>query len=456
MQRRLHEIDLSSDEISERLITLKCRHTFTVETLDGHCNMRAFYMVDDATGSYLGTQKPPIDYQSPPTCPTCRGPINALRYGRVTKRATLDILEQNVASQMSRSLESLGPALGEAAASVESLKERVKILTQDTTSLSVINQAKREAGIAKSSEPLSPLLLNLNAMNSIHGFSPSESRIWQTVIKPISKPYGAAHKIAATRSAHVHAYEGALATLYRLELESVANNPEIITDSPEEFAFTAVKRKIGQPPPKADSRFQVESIFYTIELRFMLAEVGRARIEGLNPSFTDPLGRQHKETWKSFVEFLYDSCIADGRKALEVAKGSSASKQAARCGVYVIKAEFEHYRFSVLMKAKTFRVQDPDYTDKRMMLGDDVAGKNFSMRLERQRLQREYIRSRPSQSIKDIVESRQWFEENCNSKIARVIDDMQELEDHVRKGGTYEPLSTSEIKDIVKAFNFSQ
>ncbi|KAF5314903.1 hypothetical protein D9619_007516 [Psilocybe cf. subviscida] len=452
MQRRLHEIDLSSDDVSERLITLKCRHIFTVETLDGHCDMRSFYAVDDASGSYLGTRVPPIDYQSPPTCPTCRGPITSLRYGRVTKRATLDILEQNVASQMSRSLENLGPSMEEAAASVDSLKESAKKITQDTTGLSVINQAKRESGMAKASEPLPPVLLSLHAMNSIHGFSPSESRVWQTIVKPISKPYGIAHKIATTRSAHMHAYEGAYTTLYRLEFDSITNNPKILTNTPEELALAAVKKNIGQPPPKADSRFQVESIFYTIELRFMLAEVGRARIDSLSSSLTDPLGRQHKNTWRSFVGFLYDSCIIDGKKALDIAEKSSASKQAARCGVYVLKSEFERYRFAVLIKVKALQPQDPD---NRVILGDDVASQSFSVRLERQRIQRVYVRSRPLRNTKDQAESRQWFEDNCNSKIARIIDEMQELENYVRKGGAYEPLSASEITDIVKAFNFS-
>lgn len=100
MQRQLKEVDLESSDISERLIRLGCGHMFTVETLDGHCKMSEYYEVDDM-GQFVATKAPPISYQTPPTCPTCRGPIDALRYGRVTKRATLDILEQNVASTMS-------------------------------------------------------------------------------------------------------------------------------------------------------------------------------------------------------------------------------------------------------------------------------------------------------------------------------------------------------------------
>jgi hypothetical protein len=105
MQRRLDEIDVGSDDISEGLIKLECGHIFTVETLDGHCNMSDYYK-SDALGAFTDTKAPPVNFQTPP-CPTCRGPLTALRYGRVTKRANLDLLEPNVASTMSSDLESV-------------------------------------------------------------------------------------------------------------------------------------------------------------------------------------------------------------------------------------------------------------------------------------------------------------------------------------------------------------
>jgi hypothetical protein len=104
MQRKLTEIDLSSENISERLIKLACGHIFTVETLDGHCNMSEYYEID-TMGAFAATKAPPLNYQAPPSCPTCHGPITALRYGRITKRANLDILEQIVDSEILSELE---------------------------------------------------------------------------------------------------------------------------------------------------------------------------------------------------------------------------------------------------------------------------------------------------------------------------------------------------------------
>ncbi|KAI0294248.1 hypothetical protein B0F90DRAFT_1295516 [Multifurca ochricompacta] len=150
MQRTLAEIDLTSDDSSERVIRLECGHIFTVETLDGHCNMSEYYEVD-LMGVFKDTKAPPVDFQTPPACPTCRGPISALRYGRVTKRANLDILEQNVASTMSSALEQVSPAIEEFSAKLEDAKREAKAIPlqnqqrRQTTSTSFLNAVEPDS-----------------------------------------------------------------------------------------------------------------------------------------------------------------------------------------------------------------------------------------------------------------------------------------------------------------------
>lgn len=125
LQRKLNEIDLSSHDVGDRLITLGCGHIFTVETLDGHCGMNDYYEID-VMGQFLATKAPPINYQTPPSCPLCRGPITALRYGRVTKRANLDILEQNVASTMSQDLSKISSKVQEVTANMPTIEKAIK------------------------------------------------------------------------------------------------------------------------------------------------------------------------------------------------------------------------------------------------------------------------------------------------------------------------------------------
>ncbi|KAH9478523.1 hypothetical protein JR316_0008978 [Psilocybe cubensis] len=451
MQRRLDELDLSSDDISERLITLKCGHIFTVETLDGVCRMADFYEVSN-DGTYIRTKAPPVEYQTPPTCPQCRSSITALRYGRVVKRSMLDILEQNVASNMSRDLELLGPHLEHVSKSLETFKERAKTITPDTTNLGTISQARKTDAIEKQ-EPISKALLDLNAMNSIHGLSPQETRIWNTIVKPILDAYSRAHSIATTQGAHVKAYEGAFSTLYRLELDTLINDPSVVTDAPEPMALRAVQMNIGQPPPTADSRFQIEAYIHTLELRFMLAQVGLARLDGLNPAATDELSSKEKRHWKEFIGFIYETCVADSRKALAIAEKSSASRRAATSKVFMIRSDFERIRFQTTIGMKSLKVSDPTFAEDRERIAQQVSDTRTSVEKQLLEYEREYIRSRPTgNNIRKLNEERNWFKENCAIKVQRFIDELNDLEAWVKNGTVYEPLSHNEMEDIVKAF----
>ncbi len=157
MQRRLDEIDLSSDDVAERLIKLACGHIYTVETLDGHCNMSDYYE-QDPMGVFTATKAPPVNFQNPPSCPTCRGPITALRYGRVTKRANLDILEQNVASTMSSALENVGPEIESFAGKLDTVKGEAKSIAfsppdEAANDINLLS-ANRRTRFGQESEPL--------------------------------------------------------------------------------------------------------------------------------------------------------------------------------------------------------------------------------------------------------------------------------------------------------------
>ncbi|KIO31498.1 hypothetical protein M407DRAFT_67824, partial [Tulasnella calospora MUT 4182] len=91
MGTKMNEIDPNSDDLADILVTLPCRHTFTVETLDGHCGIEAYYTRREGAWSELAVT--PTDIQKSLACPLCRGPVNTKRYGRIQKRADLDMAE---------------------------------------------------------------------------------------------------------------------------------------------------------------------------------------------------------------------------------------------------------------------------------------------------------------------------------------------------------------------------
>lgn len=93
MGKQLCDIDPHGEELDELIITLTCGHIFTVETLDGVCELERYYTRDE-DDAWASIAPPPQGLKRPPTCPHCREPIKSLRYGRVYKRADLDMSEQ--------------------------------------------------------------------------------------------------------------------------------------------------------------------------------------------------------------------------------------------------------------------------------------------------------------------------------------------------------------------------
>jgi hypothetical protein len=456
MQRPLSEIDPTSDDISERLITLDCGHIFTVETLDGHCHMGEYYVVD-LMGKCTSPKAPPIEYQTPPTCPTCRGSITALRYGRITKRANLDILEQNIASNMSKSLETLTPQLVTISTKLTSSEESAKKMEYCEPSLKPQEFDElvrlRNEKFGNPDEPLSAYLLESKAMRITHGLIGRETRAWQGIVKDLLLAYDKIVGIAKTRSAHVKAYQAALSTLYRLELAEIAQDPARNTDHPEPIAMAAVNQKIGQPPHKADRRYHVEAFLLSIELRFMLAQVARARVDSLPGISNDPKVLLHRQLWSSFIEFVYESCIVDCKKTIAIADSSSAYRQAARASIMQIRSNFEKFRFNMLnRREQLFRAGE--LGEKRKVLKIEIGVQKELANEFFRKVAETYICIQRVQDVKELMEERDWFLENCGKKAHRVLKEYDELQKYITVDGMYQPLTLQEREDIVKAFGF--
>ncbi|KAH8998233.1 hypothetical protein EDB86DRAFT_3234341 [Lactarius hatsudake] len=456
--RKVDIIDLSSDDISERLIRLECGHIFTVETLDGNCNMSEYYE-SDAMGAFTATKAPPVNFQTPPSCPACRGPITALRYGRITKRASLDILEQNVASTMSSAIEKVGPEIEEFSRRLDNAKGEAKSiafnpLSDDADDFDALS-ARRRTRFGPESEPLPHEELSLASMTSVHGFSAKEGRAWNKVVRDLLKLYKKVADVARTRGPHVQAYGAALATLYRLELSAMASDPERATDTPEPVAMMEVNKKIGQPPHKADTRFQVEAFFVSLELRYTLAEIAQSRIEGLNVESRDEMVLRHELLWRSFVSFIYESCIRDAEKALRIAEKSSASRLAAHAGVNILRGKLELFRFEILAERTLLSRQGLLDNDRRNELTAKALSESKAANREMKRIETTYTRSRPVANTAELRSEREWFTQNCGEKGDKFVKEYNALATHIRTERGYEPLSLKEREDIVKSFGFS-
>ena len=456
MQRKLSEIDLSSEDISERLIRLACGHIFTVETLDGHCNMSEYYEIDPM-GVFTVTKAPPVSYQKPPSCPTCRGPITALRYGRVTKRANLDILEQNVASTMSSALEKISPQIEEISAKLEIAKDEAKKIPFSPPASGVEDLDRlaenRRTRFGKESEPLPHEVIQQGGMTTIHGFSGEETRAWNKIVRDLLKLYKRVTEVAGTRGPHIQSYHAALATLYRLELAAIASDPARACDKPEPLAISAVNRKIGQPPHKADTRFQVEAFFLSLELRYTLAEIAQGRIEGLGTDSREEI-TMHAQLWRSYLSFIFESCIRDAEKALSIAHKSTASRLAARAEVYILRGRFELFRFEILTERTRLNRERLLDTARRKELSAKTQQEAMTTATQVKTLEETYIRNREVADMDEWETERAWFSKNCREKGEKYVEEYNKLADCLLTEAVYEPVSLQEKADIVKAFGF--
>jgi len=461
LQRPVSDIDTTSDDVSEKLITLECGHIFTVETLDGHCSMSEYYEIDPMTGGYIMPKAPPIKYQTPPACPTCRGPITSPRYGRVTKRANLDILEQNVASNMSARLEKHGPALETITAALESLETAAQAIPtgDDFASEDSFVQIceKRKESFGKPDEPLP--VNTLRQLKVLHGFSPKEADAWKKIAKDITRVYDAIADIASSRSAHVKAYEAAMTTLFKLEMEAVALDPSQVDEQTQhEVAFAAVNAKIGQPPHKADRKYHIEAFLLSIELRLMLAQIASARVAGLPLTSNDPDHPRHRQIWITFVGFLYDSCIEDCGKAISLARSCSALRQETRVCIMDLRCKFEKARFDALERRRSIQVSDQSgNTQQRLRenLGIAVARQRAAAREALRQVRTRYLQNRPVHSREEMNEEIVWFAENCTPRAEKIFAAYKDLQEHVLKAEVfYQSVSLREKEDIVKALGF--
>ena len=449
MSRTLEDINLEQEGLDETLITLpNCRHTFTVETLDGICDMNEFYERNEAHGGWLGFRDPPVGFRKPPTCPSCRAAITSPRYGRIYKRADLDILENNVASQMSHALENvhhlnesmdkskIEAILSHAAATIKSegghIAERT-LKCQRKARLVLLGE-KREL-------PLPP-----DALKPInHGIAPIAAETWQKATHQLLAAYVQARQVAETRSAHVNAWESAFSCLYHAEVDSSLQDPARAPRKPTEHAMRMARMKVGQPPPYADKRFVVEAFWISLSLRFSLVTLGQTWLDGLNERSSVAYPRIQHQHWATYIEFVLATCSQDAQIAFEIAEKSGSYRQVAKTTLFQMRARLETFRFNVAMCKRNGTMTGDDRTK----LASMAAKRGDNARQIMQSTVGSYLRRKGSGA-----REQQWIKTNFTTTAETIFEEWGAMQNSLRAGTFYAPVSLEEKMSIVRAFSF--
>lgn len=453
MYRKLGEIDLEQEKLDEILITLPvCGHIFTVETLDGICDMKEFYRRDGPDGEWLGFVDPPTDFRKPPTCPTCRTAITSYRYGRIFKRADLDILENNVASQMSHSLAKIHALIGSLSnAAIENgvtmAAGRTKVTHASLRAKVLKSRNKAQAALLKETQARKVLVPSgaLDPANQkFHSVAPSAAKAWLGVTSELLDIYAQAQQIAETRSAHVNAWEAAFSCLYEQEMTASLEGPAHAPRRPAEHAMRVAMMKVGQPPPRADKRFLVEAFWVTLDLRFQLATLAQTWLEA-GGSRKASYAAEQLQTWATYVAFILRTCSQDAQITFEIADQSRSHRQAVKTVLYCMRAELEQFRFNVLMTRRNRRL-----TNDREELVAIAAQRVKKAEQRSQSSIKNYL------TFKRSKEDKQWLEDNFTKISGVMIEEWSAIERSLRCDTFYQPVSLEEEMAVVKALSANQ
>ncbi|KAJ7200706.1 hypothetical protein C8J57DRAFT_1413236 [Mycena rebaudengoi] len=450
LYRKLEDIDSTGDTLDELLITLpKCKHIFTVETLDGHCVMGDFYTREGAEGKWLGLRSPDAsgETRGPPVCPTCRTAITSPRYSRIFKSADLGVLERNVISRMTLSLNRLQMSMaGVRKSSMEEALQRasrsLNIPSNPASTRKKQRTKARRKALATSQDSPVPLETLLPSNSTLHSLSSIISGIWERTTQPLTKMYADALKVAKTRSAHIHAWESAFSSLYEQEIDLALSDPVRAPRRPEEHAMRMARMKVGQPQPRADKRFLVEAFWATLKLRFILCDLARTWMKELMDKSTT-FAPEERQKWGLYGFFIIDSCVHDADIAYTIAEMSESRRQMTITTLLLMRASFERFRFDLDM----CRASDKFQEDRARLLED--------ISKEREKAEAQFERTVTEHIAVLRNDAQGWISDNFSETARIILDDWKKLEQSLRADTFYEPVSLDERMAVVRALNFT-
>ncbi|CAG7854327.1 NFX1-type zinc finger-containing protein 1 [Serendipita indica DSM 11827] len=429
------DLDPTSQELDNVTITLRCGHTFTVETLDGVCELGQYYRKHEVTGRWLSPIQRLEAFVKTPCCPTCRRPIEAQRYGRALKRGNLDILERNVATTMARELQSMQQELSTISTAGTDIDVLLPFNVLEERFLSQKDYRTKILTPGRALPIVNERLLGLQ-MRKVCSLQAPNARRWSEAVKPYLDIYKRASDILAGRAAHMVAYEASYSMLYEHELARVQKGP-FAPKYPERVALQSAKTKIGMPPPRADTRFKVEAIWMTIDIRHVLGSLAEKIHSRLSSQASH--SQQQLEALQQFIIFIYHSCQLDSNAAIKIAQSSDAYRQELLSSMRQIKTTW-----------RLVRVEKGSLPGQETNEGRVARGKDVLQRLEEARLAARTVRN--ACSTKSGVNFAMISQE-FDAPMEKVFKQWQELGDHLSRPSVfYQPVSDDELYAVIGSF----
>jgi hypothetical protein len=158
--------------------------------------------------------------------------------------------------------------------------------------------------------------------------------------------------------------------------------------------------------------------------------------------------------WRSYVSFIYESCIRDAEKALIVARSSTASRRAARARMYILRGNLELFRFEILTE-RTLLARDGVLDDAhRETLSSRAQRKAKATIAQMKALEAIFLHNGDAVDIDYMVAERAWFIQNCRGSGDKYVEEYDKLAKYLLTESDYEPLYLQDKIEILKDLGF--
>ncbi|KAF8599524.1 hypothetical protein BDV93DRAFT_526047 [Ceratobasidium sp. AG-I] len=443
--------DLEDDgTLDSMTITLPCQHVFTVETLDGVTHLGDFYEKDQ-TGKWIKAIIPEAsgELRTRPVCPTCRGSITSLRYGRVCKSSNIAIMQHNIASSLSRRLATAEKKLaasrtGLNASIASAVKGCIPVLSATDISPAAHREIRDKLDLTLIKEVDRPTPVDvLRNLDEFHAYTQKDAELWRKAVGGILTSYQNARQIACDRDPSVQAYEASLAALYQDELSQFGS--DLSRGAPqdvEQRALRLARMRIGQPPPRASLRFVVEAFWVTTEILMLL---GLATREASNEVQGRDSNTENSSYWTKLAEFFFKRGIEDAEVALSLAESSESWNKVVKCQVILLRALYESAAHECQSTVDTGGISDPN---TRALLVQMCENGIETVQRYQSTVPRGYLQRWNNEERTMRLE---WINTNFTQPSTVILDSWKQLKRSAESGTWYSEVTNEERAAIMKA-----
>ncbi|KAG8980424.1 hypothetical protein FRC05_006056 [Tulasnella sp. 425] len=418
-QSSLSDVDIGGCGLDSKLITLECGHVFTVETLDAICNLASYYK--KAGKRWLQLATPPQGLQKHP----------------------LYLSEQNVANKCRSALRHVNDyvsAFNDGDPAVKSVKRELRHLPYDAFTVpdgfAASSTASVDFEIIPKGEPVPVVSARFGSqIKDRHQLPEALAVAWNNAVSGILQAYDQACAVASTNSAHVRAWEAAVATLHhRYTVE-----PPLLEELSSPFTFDEAvleraKKDCGaSSTPKADQRFRVEACWTTIHIRFLLIHAAQRisdhlRRKGLNVS-------KVYTRWEDFISYMLSSIRRDAAFTLEIAEKSRSYRQVVKTAILAMEAKFQSFSHQVGRERNSLLLKEFEHEARE---GYEAARAEAASQANRYRL-----------FVVQGYKNDTWLVKNFMEPARRIIDQWVMLIPQLRNGVVYAEVAG---QDVLKTF----